>query len=79
MNVKALGNLAISLLVDHQTNDALAAYDAAIELADTDRLADFEKDLQRAIAKHGALPGADEVRTRIEARAATLKTTVAAQ
>ena len=78
-NVYALGNLAISLLVDHQTNDALTAYDAAIELADTNGLAEFEKELREAIARHGALPGADEVRIRIQARAATLKTTVAAQ
>ena len=77
--VNARGNLAISLLADGQKDDALAAYDAAIELADTDGLADLEKDLREAIARHGALPGADEVRTRIESRAATLKTTVAPQ
>lgn len=78
-NVNALSNLAISLLVNHQTNDALAAYDAAIELADTDGLADLGKDLREAIARHGALPGADEVRTHIETRAATRKTTAAPQ
>ncbi len=78
-HVNALGNLAISLLVDRQTNDALAAYDAAIDFADTVNLADFEKDLQEAIATHGSLPGADEVRTRIQTREATLKTPVARQ
>lgn len=72
-NVNALGNLAIALLVDRQTSESLAAYDSAIELADTETLAELEKDLQEAIAKHGALPGADEAEKKIELRAASLK------
>ena len=78
-NVNALGNLAISLLVDHQTNDAFAAYEPAIELAKVEDLADFEKDLRDAIAKHGALPGADEVRARIKLRTGSLQATTATE
>ncbi len=78
-DMNALGSLAISLLVDRQTNDAIAAYDAAIDFADTDGLAHLEQVLREAIARHGALPGADEVRTRIQTREATLKTPVARQ
>ena len=75
----ALGNLAIALLVDQQTNDAITTYAAAIELADADHLATLEKELLDAIAKRGTIPGADEVQSRIESRAATLKTTAASQ
>ena len=71
--MNALENFAIALLVDGQTNDALAAYDSAIELANAADLADMEKDLGEAIAKHGPLAGADDVRKRIEARAEKLK------
>ena len=78
-NVSALGNLAIALLVDQQTNDAITTYAAAIELADADHLATLEKELLDAIAKRGTIPGADEVQSRIESRAATLKTTAASQ
>ena len=78
-NVNALGNLAISLLVDHQTNDSLAVYDAAIEFADTEGFADLEKDLREAIAKHGELPGVEEVRARIKLRTGSLQATTATE
>ena len=72
-DVDALGNLAIALLAGGQASEALAAYDSAIELANAADLADMEKDLSEAIAKHGLLAGADDVRKRIEARAEKLK------
>lgn len=71
-NVRARGNLAVALLVSGEESEALATYDAAIDLADSELLADFEQDLSDAIAKHGTLAGADQVRTLIDARAAKL-------
>jgi tetratricopeptide (TPR) repeat protein len=75
MSPKAVGNLAVALLVNRQLIEANRAYDEAIELADADVLADLAKDLREAVAKYGALAGADEIQSRIEARAATLKST----
>jgi tetratricopeptide (TPR) repeat protein len=69
----ASGKLAVALLVDHQLNDAVAAYEMAIMLADVDALAELEKDLKDAIDKHGAIAGADEILQRIGDRKVTLK------
>jgi tetratricopeptide (TPR) repeat protein len=76
-NANVLRKLAIALLVDRQTNDALVAYKSAIELADADGLAELEK--VEAIAKHGALPGADEVRAEIKLRTGSLQATTASE
>jgi len=69
----AQGNLAIALLVDGQADAALAAYDAALALASIEDLDDMASDLETAIQKHGALAGADEARSRIEARRKSLQ------
>ncbi len=70
---KARGNLAIALLVTGQTAEALAAYDAALQIASAKDVTEMAADLDEAVAKHGSVAGADEVRSRIESRRATLQ------
>ena len=65
---RAHNNLAIALLVLGETSDSLAAYDAALEVADLSNLDEMTKDLHEAIEKHGQLPGAEVVLARLEAR-----------
>lgn len=60
-------------MVDGQTSEAHAAFDSAIKWATTDSLEVLGRDLDAAVSKHGALAGAEDVRKRIEARAAKLQ------
>ncbi len=69
----ARGNLAIALLVTGQTAEALATYDAALQIASPTDVTEMAADLDEAVAKHGSVAGADEVRSRIESRRATLQ------
>ena len=69
----AHANLAVALLADGQTNAALAAYDAALALANAENLAEMTSDLEMATQKYGPLAGADEVLVRIKARRESLE------
>ena len=73
---KGLGcsrNLAATLLVVGRWEDALAAYDAALELASLENVDEMAKDVNDAVAKHGSLAGADEALARIESRRKALQ------
>jgi tetratricopeptide (TPR) repeat protein len=65
---RAHGNLAITLLAIGETSDALASYDAALNLANLNSLNEMTKDLHEVMAKHGQLAGAVEAMGRLEAR-----------
>jgi tetratricopeptide (TPR) repeat protein len=67
-NCTARANLAIALLADGRTDAAFAAYDAALDLANVEHLAEMTSDLEMATQKYGPLAGADEVLIRINAR-----------
>jgi tetratricopeptide (TPR) repeat protein len=67
-NCTARGNLAIALLVDDQTIDALAAYDSALAIADVKDVEAMATDLNDAVRKQGTLPGAEEALARLEKR-----------
>lgn len=73
VNWTARANLAIALLVARKKSEALAAYDAAVEMATAENLAQLTTDLEQAVAKHDSLIGADEARARIESRRAALE------
>jgi hypothetical protein len=66
-------NQGVALLVTGQTAEALAAYDAALQIAGANDVTEMAADLDRALAKHGSAVGADEGRSRIESRRATLQ------
>ena len=72
-NCTARGKLAIALLVDGQTGEAMAACDEALAIANAENLADMASDIQKAVEKHGPLDGADEALRRIEARRKSLE------
>jgi tetratricopeptide (TPR) repeat protein len=72
-NCFAHWNLAISLLAGGRTNEALAACDAGLALADAKDLAQMASNLETATQKHGPLARADEVLARIEARRKSLE------
>jgi cellulose biosynthesis protein BcsQ len=69
----AHGNLAVTLLVSGETEEALAAYDQALSLATLKDIADMEQDLADAQEKHGSIRGVQEVRERIAHRRAELE------
>jgi tetratricopeptide (TPR) repeat protein len=76
-NCTARGNLAIALLVDGQTNDALAAYDSALAIADVTDVETMATKLDDAMKKRSALPGIEQARARLEARRKASVTRVA--
>jgi DNA-binding Lrp family transcriptional regulator len=61
------------LLVQGQTDDALAEYATALALADTVNLNEIETDLRDAIAKHPGIPEAEQTLTRIDERRRVLE------
>jgi len=66
-------NLAIALLVDGQTEEAVVTYDTALVMANLEDLADMANDLNEAVQKRGPIAGADDILARIESRRAELE------
>ena len=66
-------SLAIALLVDGQTEEALVTYDTVLAMANLEDLADMANDLNEAVQKHGPITGADDILARIESRRAELE------
>lgn len=72
-SVACFANLAIACLADGQTDEAIAAYREALARATVEEFATLSKELDEALARFGELPGADEVRRKIEARKSELE------
>lgn len=71
-HVNARGNLAIALLVNGQTDEAMTVFEQALEMADVEQVDDMQKDLDDALREHASIVGAAEIQQRIAARRAEL-------